>query len=199
VGILTQEIYFPHKYFKEQAALSNYDLDLMGEKYDFARLTDAGYPVFGIMKAINTERKNTLKTLGVSASADIEESKLDYELKKENIMAKRILNQAKLGVLISKEEATERVKLILRAVVNIIKVGIKNSASKLFEMKSLQITQRDVETVITKEWNAAIDELKNSGKVISWDMDGSSRLLQTRLSDLSKEDPEFCDVVKHGI
>ena len=56
--------------------------------------------------------------------------------------------------------------------------------------------QRDIETILTEEWNDAIGELESASKVISWEYDGSAALLQTKLVDLEKSDPEFVDVVK---
>jgi len=106
----------------------------------------------------------------------------------------RILNQTKLGMLILKSEASSRVKRILHAVNNTIKVGVKHASSRLLH-KDLK-SQRDIEAIITEEWNDAVEELGNASHIKSWEQDGSSALLQTRLSDLEKEDPEFVDAVR---
>jgi len=187
-----KEFYLPHKYFREMAGLSNYEIEQMAVKYDYARSTDKGFPVFGMMRAINEDRKKLSNTFGSNVSKPIEEAKLEYKLKEENILAKRILNQAKLGFLIPKTEAEERIKKVLRSVVNIIKNAIKNIAPRLIDIKN----QRDVEVIVTAAWNEAVKILEDSSKVISWEADGSSNLLQTRLSDIKDEDAEFANVIE---
>lgn len=187
-----KEFHLPHKYFRELAGLSNYEIEQMAVKYDFARSTDKGIPVFGMMKALNTERKELSDTFGSNLSKPVGEAKLEYELKEENILGKRILNQAKLGFLIPKTEAEERMKKLLRGVMNVIKNAIKNSSPRLINIKS----QRDVEVIITESWNDAVKQLEDNSKVISWEADGSSNLLKTRLSDIRDEDPEFVSVVE---
>ena len=187
-----KEFYLPHKYFREMAGLSNYEIEQMAVKYDYARSTDKGFPVFGMMRAINEDRKKLSNTFGSNVSKPIEEAKLEYKLKEENILAKRILNQAKLGFLIPKTEAEERIKKVLRSVVNIIKNAIKNISPLLIDIKN----QRDVEVIVTAAWNEAVKILEDSSKVISWEADGSSNLLQTRLSDIKDEDAEFANVIE---
>jgi len=174
--------------------MSSYEIEVLGTKYPEARKTSVGIPVFGMMFALNSELKKYQNKFGTNINTDIDEAKLESELKYENILSKRILNQTKLGMLILKEEASDRVKKILRAVMNTLKVGIKHSSARIMGMGIKN--QRDIETVLTEEWNDAIGELEEGSKVISWEYDGSAALLQTKLVDLEKIDPEFVDVVK---
>lgn len=189
-----KEFYLPHTFFRQVGHLTAYEIEIMGEKYSEARQTDKGIPVFGMINALNQERKKISDAFGTNLNQDINEAKLEYELKEENILSKRILNQTKLGMLILKEEASERVKNVFKFVINTIKVGIKHASSRIFVMEIK--SQRDIETIITEEWNSAIKELELASKVISWEQDGSSNLLKTRLSDLETQDPEFVDAVR---
>ena len=191
-----KDFYLKHEFFRQVGHLTSYEIETMGEKYPQARKTERGIPVFGMMDALNQERKKLTEAFGSNLNEDVEGAKLEYELKYENILSKRILNQTKLGMLILKDEASSRVKSVLRAAVNSIKVAIKHSASRLFhaELNS----QRDVEQILTKEYNDAIKELENSSKIISWEQDGSSALLQTRLESLEAQDPEFVEAVKEA-
>lgn len=188
-----QEHYMPHKFFRELGGLSNYEIEQMAVKYDYARSSDKGIPIFGMIRALNEDRKKLAEAFGSNLSDDVEGAKLEYELKEENILAKRILNQAKLGILVPKTEAEERIKKVLRSVINVIKNAIKNIAPRLINI----LNQRDVEIIITESWNDAIKQLEDNSIVISWEADGSSKLLQTRLADIKGEDPEFVEVIEN--
>lgn len=188
----TREYYLPHTLFRQVGHLTAYEMEIMGEKYPEARSTSSGIPVFGMIHALNAERKKLTDAFGSNLNKPIEEAKLEFELKEENILAKRILNQAKLGILILKDEASERVKKVFRSVMVVIKTGIKNSAARLINITD----QPDIEAILTEEWNEAIKDLERASKVISWEQDGSVKLLQTRLADIEKQDPEFVDAIK---
>ena len=190
----TQEYYLPHKMFVQQAGMNAYEIETISKNNECARETSQGFPVFGMMRALNDERRKREKAMGSSISSDIKDSELSYELKHENILAKRILNQTKLGMLILKEEGATRVKTVLRAVSNSIKTSIKNASARLSILG--YGSKRDIETVLTEEYNNSIADLEKSSKVISWEEDGSVNLLQTRLSDLEGEDPDFVSAVK---
>jgi len=194
MGIDTREYFMKHTVFRQVAGMTAYEIEQMGIKYERARQTDQGIPVFGMMYALNESRKEIAEKLGVNTNTDLGDAKLDHLMKHENILSKRILNQMKLGLLIPKEEASDRVKTTFRAVINIIKVGIKHAATRIIAMTLL--SPRDVETVLTEVWNDAIEELKKGSKVITWEEDGSANLLQTRLSDIAAQDPEFAEVLR---
>ena len=187
-----KDFHLQHKFFSEIGGMTNYEIEQIAKKYEYARQTDSGIPVLGMLRAVNEERRKLTETFGSNLSKDMDEAKLEYELKQENILSKRILNQAKLGVLIPKEEAEERMKKTLRGVMNVIKNVIKNISPRLINIPSA----RDAEQMLTKEWNEAVKVLEENSQVISWAADGSSKLLKTRLIDIEKEDPEFADVVK---
>jgi len=191
-NINVQEFYLPHLLFRQIGHMSQYEIEQMGVKYPEARRTDKGIPVFGMIFALNSERKKLTEAFGSNISQDMPGAKLEYELKTEMILSKRILNQAKLGILIPKEEASDRVKRILSTVINLFKNSIKLIAPKLLNI----INQRDVETIITNEWNKLILELEKDSQVITWGEDGSSKLLQTRLNEIKMEDPLFAEVVE---
>lgn len=184
-----QEYYLPQKLFVQLAGMDRYEVEVMSKKHNCARESDRGIPVFGMMKALNLERRLREKAMGASVSSDMEDSSLSYDLKYENILTKRILNQTKLGMLVLKEEGAARVKHTLRGVAASIKTAIKNASARL---AALSIgSKRDIETILTEEYNSSISDLEVASKVISWEEDGSLNLLQTRLVDLETEDPEF--------
>lgn len=191
-ALSAQEHYLPHKFFREVAGLSNYEIEQMAAKYECARATDSGIPLGGMMRALNEERKKLTDAFGSNLNKDIDGAKLEYALKEENILKARILNQTKLGFLIPKPEAEERVKKLLRGVMNSVKNAIKIISPRLINIEN----QRDVEVILTNGWNESIKILEDSSQIISWEADGSSKLLQTRLADIKKEDPEFAEVIE---
>lgn len=190
------EVPLPVMFFRQVAGMSQYEIEELGKKYDFARANDAGVPAGGIIKALNTERKKVSDIMGTKINQTDVEIKVELALKQENVLAKQINNQAKLALLIPKEEASDRVKKVLRAVISLIKNGIKNAAPRLVELQE----KRDIETIITEEWNEAVELLEKEAKVISWEHDGSGQLLATKLKMLENSgDEEFVDIFKKRV
>lgn len=189
-----QEFHLKHMYFRQVGGMSAYEIEQMAEKYPIARQTDQGVPVFGMISALSQELREYRRIFGTNLKEGTESASLEYELKHENLLSKKILNQTKLGILILKEEASKRVKDVFRATVNSVKVAIKHSASRLMCMEIKG--QRDIEKILTEEYNEAIRSLEEGAKVISWEEDGSHNLLQTRLADLESQDPEFTEVAR---
>jgi len=193
MGLNIQEAYLPAQWVRQVGGLTQYQCEVLGKKYDYARQTDKGYPIGGLMKALNEELTALSKTMGTSIGANEKELQIEYELKRENVLSKQINNQAKLSLLIPKEEASDRVRNVFRATINMIKNAIKNAAPRLVGCEE----KRDAERIMIEEHNDALEKLKSEAKVISWEEDGSSTLLRTRLAELDKTDPEFTDIIKN--
>ncbi len=193
-SVSNQEYHIPHTTFRQMTGLTNYEIEQMGIQFDYARKNDKGIPIFGMVKALNESKREMADKFGVNVNSDTDDAKYDHKLKWETLVSKRILNQMKLGVLIPKEEAAERVKVVFRAVINIIKVGIKHSATRIMAMT---ITNpRDIEVVLTEGWNDAITTLRDKSEIISWEEDGSHVLLQTRLESVAGQDLEFAEALE---
>jgi hypothetical protein len=189
-----KEYYLGQSLFNQVGHMTTYDIRQMSEKYPQCRQTDVGIPIFGMIDALNTELKAYRDTFGLDANKTTEENKQERAMKHENILSKKILNQAKLSLLIPKAQATERVKGVFRAVMNTVKHAIKMAAPKLIELTD----QRDIEQVLSDSWNEAVKKLEQASKVISWEEYGSADLLRTRLVDIEEQDPEFAKVIKGG-
>lgn len=194
MALAVREYYLNQSLFTQVGHMTSYDIKQMAEKFPQARQTDTGIPVFGMIDALNTELKAYRDKFGLDVNKTTEENKLEAELKHELILSKKILNQAKLSMLIPKKEATTRVKTVFRAVINSIKHFIKLSSPKLLGLSD----QRDIEQILTNSFNEAIKRLEEGAKVISWEEDGSADLLRTRLSDIEAQDPEFAKLLKGG-
>ena len=188
-----EEIHLPSTFMITVGGLTQYNLEKLGRKYEYARQTDEGYPVGGMLKALLSEATIMSDMMGTKIGDDVQTIKIELELKKENVLSKKINNQAKLGLLIPKEEASERVKHLLIALISLIKNAIKNAAPRLINIGE----KRDIETILTEEHNDGVELLRKEAKVISWDQDGSTELLATTLAMIEKTDPEFTDIIKN--
>ena len=190
------DVHVPSQFLIQVCSITQYELEQLGKEYNYARQNDRGYPLGSVCKALNAERKKMSDMMGTKLGSSESELKIEYALKQETVLAKRIVNQAKLGALIPKEEASERVKRIFNAVINMTRNAIKNSAPRLIGVKE----KRDAETIMTEEWNDQVLLLKSEGKVISWEQDGTSTLLRTRLSkEVKEDDPELSDIIDSRI
>ena len=145
--------------------------------------------VFAFIKAQYHELRRTVqgntKTSHTYTALEEEDAlknvALDLELKHEKTMEKRITNQIKLGKLILKEEASDRVIASAKAIKNHIFMGIKTYAADKKD-------PRTVEQELTKAYNRALEELERISTIIPWEADGSAELLRTRLVEMDKVD-----------
>lgn len=181
-----EEYYLPYILFQNVGGLTKEDIRAINSKYSSTRKSESGIPVFGMINALNTERKRLLSAAGVSDSDDI---KLDFEMKHENIQKTRIINQTKLGRLILKEEASSRVKSAFKSVAASMKHHIKTVSPELVNQDEV----RDIEKILTDSYNQIVLNLEKQAEILSWEEDGSAKLLQTRLAKLEQMDKEVED------
>jgi len=195
VANYNQDFFMPNTAFRQMGHLTTGEIDQISAKYPFANKTEEGIPVFGMVRALNEERKRLSSLTGAKINTEDEQVKIDYSIKYEQVMAKRISNQAKLGKLILKEEAEERIQSTFKAVTFMLKNAIKNIAPNLVPATDT----RDIESIMTKGWNNAVDELKKGSTIIPWDNDGSATLLRTRLEAIEKAGSDFDDLEPYGV
>lgn len=183
------DFYFIKKVISEMSGIQKHHLDYLVETHGCANGNETGFPVFGIMRALYTEWMRYKNIIGSArgANSDDDELKMDFLLKKEKVQKERILNQTKLGLMIPKEEASNRVRGSLKAVMNTIKSSIKTIAPYLVNIPE----SRDVETIIAKHWNKCIAELEAKSKVVEWEVDGTHSMLETRLNKLKELDEAY--------
>lgn len=126
------------------------------------------YPVFKIISALNTERK---KRQHGKKGAGVEE--LERDKKHEEVMKIRIDNQAKLGILISREYAKERMRMAFQAVAIRLRYSIKNVAPRLIGLDNARL----VEEILTKAYNSSILGLEEEAQNVTWEEDGVTNKL----------------------
>ena len=175
------EIYKERAFFQELGGFSAPDFTGFCHRHRIPCIHDSGharYPVFEVMKAINSERK--LRT-GLKKEPD----DLDKELKRERVIKERILNQKNMGLLIPISDAKARIVNVLSAVTNSMRYSIKSAATRV----ALCNNVRDCENILTEDYNNAIETLTiNKAKIQSWEeMGANTKLRRVELLEDSEE------------
>jgi hypothetical protein len=136
---------------------------------------------------------NALNEAGVYSTTkkrnDMDAIKLQANQAHEDLQAKRISNQTKLGILILKSEAYIRVLKFLYAFQNLLKNTIKLTASNMIGKDFSN--KRNNEIFLTSEYNNCVNFLRENAKIFSWAEDGSHYVTKTRLTALSKIDEDI--------
>jgi hypothetical protein len=180
-----QDFYLPRKKFIQVGHLAPYRIRTIVVARKIAEHDDGSLPVLQMVDAINTEcqelqveLKKYKAAFSKKSGDDTEEDiKINLDIKRENLLAKKITNQQKLLELIPKHEAEERVKLALTGAKILIEKTMPLLAQKLINIKE----PRDIEIVISKEWNRSVEILKDASIMKPWELDGTSKMLRTRL------------------
>jgi len=165
------EHYAARAYFISIGGFSEISFDQFLKKHN-VMITPQGWPVFEVMRHLCDHVYHR------------EISSVEQELKREQMLDKRIKNQTALGTLISVERAKQRTKSTLLAVANMIRHAIKQSAPRLVLVNNA----RDAENVMIETYNNAIAFLGESSKNVDWELEGRNHKLgRTELSDSSEE------------
>ena len=184
-----REYYFPLTLVKYQAGMTQLELEGIFNRYPDTRLGDGGVPLFALLRALNAERRALSSSCGIDTSvigASSDELQYERKLSEEKLLKEKILNQTKLGILIPKKQAENRIKVLLKTIMSMLKNTIKEVSPRL----AVGIEPRTVEAILTDAWNSIVNELKKSAKILSWDEDGAINLQRTKMLVLA-DDPEF--------
>jgi hypothetical protein len=140
------------------------------------------YPLMKLITKLADYRKDSSKVV----IKRFEKEDVETELKFENLQKLRIINQERMGVLIPRKLAKDRVRKTLLATLTALRYAIKRVSPHL-AMKEL--SSREVENMITREWNDCIEELEKASKNVSWDAEGlEDQLGRTELAADAGED-----------
>jgi len=170
-----QEYYLPRKLFLEIGGFTSQDLSVFMQKHSLDTNPE-GIPVFGVVEALNKERKK--RRFG-------EDDDFDRDIKKEKLIKARIENQSNLKELIPIVEAKKRVKDTFLAVANMMRYAIKLAAPKVARC----VNARDAENVLIDAYNNAIEHMEEQSVNISWENEGAkTKLGGTELVEDTEED-----------
>lgn len=166
------EVYKPREWFITMGGFSSEGFTCFVKKYNIP-ITAEGWGIFAIMRP--------LTDLAYKRDA----TSIEQELKREQMLSKRISNQEALGELIPIDRAKQRVKTTFLAVANMVRHAVKQAAPRLVLVNNA----RDAENVMLEAYNNAIEFLKESAKNVDWEFEGrNSKLGRTELVGSSDED-----------
>jgi len=126
-----------------------------------------------------TKKRNDMNAIKMKANQD-----------HEDLQAKRISNQTKLGILILKAEAYVRVLKFLYAFQNLIKNTIKLTAAEMIDVESFK-NKRDNEIFLTNKYNKCVNFLAENAQIFSWEEDGKHYITKTRLEAITQIDADI--------
>jgi hypothetical protein len=188
-----KEKYAPRKFFVTIGGFSGPTFSQFCKKHNICNGMDEedqafGVPIFKVMNCLVAERtvRNNYMGKGTAQeSPNVDSEELEAQYKFERIQKERINNQIKLGNLISRDRAKERVRSLCLAVSNMIRYGIKNAAPRVAACNDV----RDCENILIDSYTNALDELKRKSKNITWEEDGvNNKLGRTTVADDTGED-----------
>jgi len=180
----------PRKHYISMGQMSDVKLRMLTNKYHINTDSIGKLPVFEVISAMVSELDWYKKEIKKYKSAFVvqnneseEDLTINLNIKKENLVSKVISNQQKLLKLIPKKEAENRVILALSGVKEMIENTLPIASQRLVGLSE----PREAEIILSKEWNRAIDILEEASEMKPWELDGSSKLLRTRLSDFMSD------------
>lgn len=175
-----EEIWEPRQKIIQMAGFSEQNFSNFCRNNDIegvARGSYTYYPLYAILRTMNTLRKSSRSTAGTTD--------LDMAKKYEEVTKLRIINQQKMGALIPRDRARNRVLTLLSAFAQKLRYTLKNTAAQVVGMQDA----RAVENILTQNYNGVIEMLEVEAKILSWSEDGlSSELGRTELPANSGED-----------
>lgn len=165
------EHYAPRAFFVSIGGFSEIAFDQFVKKHSIM-ITPKGWPVYEVMRKLCDHVYHR------------ELTSVEHELKREQMIERRIKNQERLGNLVPIDRAKQRMRTTLVAVANMVRHAIKQSAPRV----ALVSDARDAENVMVEAYNNAIQFLGETAKNVEWEFEGrNSKLGRTELFDASEE------------
>ena len=162
---LREEKYAPRALLVEMGGFTGTELVTFMRNNDI-EASSTGIPVFALIKALNKARKRR--------GHKVEVEEVDQLLKHEKLQETRIKNQERLGKLIEKTSAKERVRKAFTTVAARMRHQIKQTAVKLATVPNA----RDCETIMTNDYNTVLDDLLQEADNVTWEEDGQRTQLE---------------------
>ena len=167
---------------------------------DLAKLKVESHPQNGVdlmavIAALNEKWRISRKIAGSTDDADAQT--IAMELQQEKLMKERIHNQTRLGALISKVEAQNRMLRLLGKSRELLQTAIREVAHDRVSENPTVIkpTQRAWVEYLSSSYNDCFDQFeKNEANVREWADDGSTKILKTRLIQ-AQSDKDIDDII----
>lgn len=188
-----KEIYVTGKHIVEMEVMSTNTLERFLSRNPVKREM-TGYPLFKFMRALQEDRATALQGLAdenrrrrsaQGRKLTDPESDLQRAKQIEEIQKLRIANQQKMGTLIGRDRARNRVLTLLNAFATKLRYTIKNTSAQVAGLHDA----RQIEKILTQNYNDVVDMLEREAQILSWSEDETgSQLGRTKLPQDSGED-----------
>ena len=174
-------IMIPRKYFVSHGVFTPAEFDRFIAENNIPTLEE-GFDILSILRTCNFHRRTFKKELNQQKAMAGGEN-FSAELEFEKVLSQRIDNQKKLGILMEKKDAKSRMIKALRLISQKIGYSIKMASRELPGILDVKV----IETILSRHYNSVILMLKDDSQLISWEEDGSSELLRTRVMEQTEE------------
>jgi hypothetical protein len=171
-----EDVYIHRSLLVEKCGFTSSDLSKFLVDNDIPKEDGQGVSVYPLIAALNRARK---KRKGADQEDDV-----DRELKLEKLQSERIKNRTRLGELIEKSYAKERVRKAFIEVATRMRYQIKQTAVKVTPVTNA----RDCEVLMTMDYNEVLSDLEKKAINQTWEEDG----LQAKFgrTELASDTPE---------
>jgi hypothetical protein len=181
MAVTYKPLMLPRKYFVSNGVFTPADFDRFIAENNIPT-AEEGYDVLSILRTCNFHRRTYKKELNMQKQMAGGEN-FSAELEFEKVLSQRITNQQKLGILMEKKDAKSRMLKALRLISQKIGYSIKMASRELPGILDVKV----IETILSRHYNSVILMLKDDSQLISWEEDGSSELLRTRVMEQTEE------------
>ena len=141
---------------------------------------DGEFDLYQIISVLRKKWQVSRKAAG--GDDDLDAQVLEMQLKQEKLFKERIHNQTRLSLLIPKTEAQNRMIALLQKIRELVQRYIRDVSNDQTSHKRIEPTPRAWTEYLTAKFNALLDlMLEDEIKIKTWEEDGSTKILKTRL------------------
>ena len=190
-----RDIYVPKIKLEQTARIYNSDLENLAVEV----LNDRSSPNHGKVNLWDLIRKlkehyEKTKKLAVGSGEDFDAVQMEKDLVRERILKIRIQNQTILKQLIAKSDAEARVINLLNHYIELLETYIEQISESFTPVDDPDSDPRTRKENLTKMFNELFETIvRDKGEVKSWEEDGNTHLLATRVLASSKDSKEAQD------
>ena len=178
MAAVTADMFIPMARVRLTAHLTEHDIAAMN-----IELTSEGVSVNSLLNKLGRAYKQVRKV----ASNMGDESQMEVSLLKdqEHLLSLQIKNQEKLGLLIEKEAAQTRMHRTLSLFNSMLQRAVKRLATEIpGDIRSNEILITTVFNTLSKQ------VVEEEARILSWEDDGVTRLLRTRIGAVRTQQPQ---------
>ena len=177
-----KEIYMPSNFFTRNCGVSEGEWRTYLSNYSATLIPDdvGNYPVGYMFSIVMSEIKEIRKADKIGREETV------TALDREKVLEFRIKNQQRLGSLIRKSYVKQRVFQTWAALRDKMMYAFKNIAQETVG----NYDAKNIETIMVKHYNKVVSTVDKDIQRLSFDEDGDTQLLRTRVMQMSDDELE---------